>query len=185
MIETERLIIRKWRDADKAPFAALNADPRVMEFMPSALTRAQSDGLADRFAAAFDVDGVSFYALEERATGTFVGAAGLFHVANLPCAPSVEIGWRLRQESWGLGYASEAARACLAHGFGALGFPEIVAFTAIPNLRSRRVMERIGMVRDAAGDFDHPALPEGHPLRRHVLYRMARSSFVIPEGQPG
>jgi len=185
MIEAERLILRQWRDADKAPFAALNADPRVMEFMPSALTRAQSDGLADRFAAAYDVDGVSFYALEERATGAFVGAAGLFHVAKLPFAPTVEIGWRLGHASWGRGFASEAARACLAHGFGALGFPEIVAFTAVLNLRSRRVMDRIGMVRDVAGDFDHPALPEGNLLRPHVLYRLARSSFATAEGPSG
>lgn len=174
MLATERLILRPWQEADKLPFAALNADPAVMEFMPSRLTREQSDALIGRFADAFDADGVTFYALEERATGDLVGAAGLFHVRQLPFAPAVEIGWRLRRQSWGKGYATEAARAALAHGFGPLGFDEIVAFTAAPNLRSQRVMDRIGMVRDPDGDFDHPALPEGHALRRHVLFRLRR-----------
>mgnify|MGYP000088032746 CR=1 FL=1 len=174
MLETERLILRDWRNADRAPFAAMNADPAVMEFMPSRLTREQSDALVDRFSEMLEAKGMTFYALVERASGAFIGAAGLFPVGQLPFAPAVEIGWRLRAESWGKGYASEAARACLAQGFGPLGLDQIVAYTAAPNLRSQRVMERIGMSRDAAGDFDHPALPEGSALRPHVLYRMQR-----------
>jgi ribosomal-protein-alanine N-acetyltransferase len=175
MIETERLILRPWRDADRAPFAAMNADPRVMEFMPTRLTREQSDRQVDRFIEMLASTGMTFYAVEERASGAFIGAEGLFPVGQLPFAPAVEIGWRLRPEAWGKGYASEAARAVLAHGFGPLGLDEIVAYTAALNIRSQRVMERIGMVRDAAADFDHPALPEDSALRPHVLYRIRRA----------
>ena len=178
MIETGRLILRQWREADKAPFAALNADPAVMEFMPSRLTPKQSDAMIERFGAMLEMKGMTFYALEERASGQFLGAAGLFPVTQLPFAPAVEIGWRLRRQSWGQGYASEAARAALAEGFGPLGLDEIVAYTAAPNVRSQRVMERIGVRRDADGDFDHPALPEDSPLRTHVLYRLGRSRWA-------
>jgi RimJ/RimL family protein N-acetyltransferase len=177
MLATERLILRQWRDADRAPFAAMNADPAVMEFMPSRLTREQSDAMVDRFAEMLEAKGMTFYAVEESGSGAFIGAAGLFPVGQLPFAPAVEIGWRLRAESWGKGYASEAARACLARGFGPMGLEEIVAYTAAPNLRSQRVMERIGMSRDTAGDFDHPALPEGSALRPHVLYRLGRDDW--------
>ncbi|MBN9021221.1 MAG: GNAT family N-acetyltransferase [Rhizobiales bacterium] len=182
MIETERLILRQWRDSDRAPFAALNADPAVMEFMPGRLTREQSDGMIEHFRTMLETKGMTFYALEERETGALIGAAGLFPVTKLPFAPAVEIGWRLRAQSWGRGYASEAARAALAEGFGRLGLDEIVAYTAALNVRSQRVMERIGMTRDAAGDFDHPALPEGSPLRRHVLYRLPRQRWADPVG---
>ena len=178
MIETERLILRPWREADKAPFATMNADPTVMEFMPSRLTREQSDDMVARFGAMLETRGLTFYALEERASGDFIGAAGLFPVTQLPFAPAIEIGWRLRPPSWGQGYASEAARAALAQGFGALGLDEIVAYTAALNVRSQRVMERIGMVRDMGGDFDHPALPEGNALRPHVLYRLTRDRWT-------
>jgi ribosomal-protein-alanine N-acetyltransferase len=177
VIETERLILRQWRDADKAPFAALNADPAVMQFMPSALTREQSDALVDRFSAMLEAEGMTFYAVEERSSGDFVGAVGLFPVGHLPFAPAVEIGWRLGVDSWGKGYASEAARAALAQAFDSLGLDEIVAYTAAPNLRSQRVMERIGMTRDVAGDFEHPALPEGSALRPHRLYRLRRDEW--------
>ncbi len=184
MIETGRLILRQWREADKAPFAALNADPAVMEFMPARLTREQSDAMIGRFTTMLEIKGMTFYALEEVASGELIGAAGLFPVGQLPFAPAVEIGWRLRRQSWGGGYASEAARAALAEGFGPLGLEEIVAYTAAPNLRSQRVMERIGMIRDADGDFDHPALPEGSPLRRHVLYRLSRHRWAAERRDP-
>jgi RimJ/RimL family protein N-acetyltransferase len=177
MLATERLFLRQWCEADRAPFAAMNADPAVMEFMPSRLTREQSDALVDRFSAMLEAEGMTFYAVQERVSGDFVGAVGLFPVGQLPFAPAVEIGWRLGVESWGKGYASEAARAALAHGFDSLGLDEIVAYTAAPNLRSQRVMERIGMIRDVAGDFDHPALPEGSVLRPHVLYRLRRDDW--------
>jgi ribosomal-protein-alanine N-acetyltransferase len=177
MLATERLFLRQWREADRAPFAAMNADPAVMEFMPSRLTREQSDALVDRFSAMLEAEGMTFYAVQERVSGDFVGAVGLFPVGQLPFAPAVEIGWRLGVESWGKGYASEAARAALAHGFDSLGLDEIVAYTAARNLRSQRVMERIGMTRDVAGDFDHPALPEGSVLRPHVLYRLRRDDW--------
>ncbi len=133
--------------------------------------------MVDRFSAMLEAEGMSFYAVEERASGEFVGAVGLFPVGQLPFAPAMEIGWRLRPESWGTGYASEAARASLAHGFGSLGLDEIVAYTTARNVRSQRVTERIGMIRDAAGDFDHPAFPEGSPLRPHVLYRLQRGDW--------
>jgi RimJ/RimL family protein N-acetyltransferase len=178
MLATERLILRQWREADRAPFATMNADPAVMEFMPSRLTREQSDAMVDRFSAMLEAEDLSFYAVEERVSGDFVGAVGLFPVGQLPFAPAVEIGWRLRAESWGTGYASEAARAALAHGFGPLKLDEIVAYTAAINLRSQRVMERIGMTRDVTGDFAHPSLPEGSALRPHVLYRLRRGDWL-------
>ncbi|MEV0969915.1 GNAT family N-acetyltransferase [Microtetraspora glauca] len=171
MIETERLVLRRWQEKDREPFAALNADPEVMEYFPATLTRERSDALADRVAAEFDDCGFGLWAVE--LSGTFIGFTGLsvprFTAHFTPC---VEIGWRLARSAWGHGYATEAARAALRHGFGELGLKEIVSFTAKQNMRSQRVMERIGMTRDPEGDFDHPALAEDSPLRRHVLYRV-------------
>lgn len=165
-------MLRRWRDDDRAPFAALNADPRVVEFLPGPLSRAQSDALAERIAAHFVEHGFGLWAVEAPGEIPFAGFVGLsvpaFDAAFTPC---VEVGWRLASSCWGRGYASEAARAALACGFERLGLAEIVSFTVPANLRSRRVMERLGMSRDPADDFDHPALPDGHPLRRHVLYR--------------
>ncbi|MCC5575346.1 GNAT family N-acetyltransferase [Microtetraspora sp. AC03309] len=171
MIETERLVLRRWQEKDREPFAALNADPEVMEYFPATLTRERSDALADRVAAEFDDCGFGLWAVE--LSGTFIGFTGLsvprFIAHFTPC---VEIGWRLARSAWGHGYATEAARAALRHGFGELGLKEIVSFTAKQNMRSQRVMERIGMTRDPEGDFDHPTLDEDSPLRRHVLYRV-------------
>lgn len=175
LIETPRLLIRRWREADRAPFAALNADPRVMRHFPQALTPEESDAMIGRMEAHQEKRGFSFWAAEERASGDFVGAVGLlmpgFQAHFTPC---VEIGWRLAARHWGKGYASEGAAACLEHGFGALGLAEIVSFTVPANEPSWKVMRRIGMTRNEADDFDHPALPEGHPLRRHLLYRKKR-----------
>jgi RimJ/RimL family protein N-acetyltransferase len=172
MIETERLVLRRWRHADKEPFAALNADPAVMEHFPAVLTRAESDALADRIDGGIADRGFGLWAVE--AGGTFIGFTGLsvprFTAAFTPC---VEVGWRLARHAWGYGYATEAATAALDHGFARLGLTEIVSFTAVPNLRSRAVMRRLGMSHDPAEDFDHPAVPEGSPLRRHGLYRIA------------
>lgn len=174
-LTTERLILRPWRQSDLAPFAAMNADPRVMEFFPAPLTRAESDAMVARAQAHFDAHGFGLWAAEERDGAPFIGFVGLarprFEAHFTPC---VEIGWRLAVEHWGKGYATEGGSAALRFGFEAAGLDEIVSFTSVGNARSRAVMARLGMVRDPEDDFDHPALPEGHKLRRHVLYRLAR-----------
>lgn len=172
-LQTDRLLLRRWRPQDRAPFAAMNADPAVMEHFPAPLTRAESDALVDRLEAGFDVGPYGLWALERRADGAFLGFTGLLDVSfDAPFTPAVEVGWRLPAFAWGHGYASEAARASLAYGFDVLGLPEIVSFTAKRNTRSIAVMERIGMTRDPTGDFDHPRIAAGHPLRPHVLYRV-------------
>jgi RimJ/RimL family protein N-acetyltransferase len=169
------VLLRGWREEDLAPFAALNADAAVMEFMPKRLTRAESDAFADRIGAHFRDHGFGLWALEVPGVASFIGFTGLavprFEAHFTPC---VEVGWRIAREYWGRGYAPEAAREALRYGFEVAGLAEIVSFTSASNLRSRRVMEKIGMTRDAADDFDHPSLPGGHPLRRHVLYRIHR-----------
>ncbi len=173
-IETERLLLRHWRDSDREPWAAMNADPHVREFFPGLLTREQSDASQDSLNAHITRHGFGFWALEERATGAFIGFTGLLHTA-FPArfTPCVEIGWRLAHPAWGKGYATEAARASLDYGFGKLGLASIVSFAVKANMRSRRVMERIGMRRDPDGDFDHPNIPAGNSLRRHVLDRIS------------
>lgn len=169
-LRTERLVLRHWRDEDRAPFAALNADPEVRRWFPSVLTAEESDAEADRHAAGLEARGWGLWAVEVVGGDPFVGFVGL---SPPPFMDAVEIGWRLARDAWGRGYASEGARAALAHAFGPLGLDEIVSFTAVGNERSRRVMEGLGMTHDPADDFDHPNVPEGHPLRRHVLYRLA------------
>ena len=174
-LETERLILRRWRGTDLDAFAALNANSRVMEFFPAPLTRDQTAAGIARMEAKFDKHGFSFWALEEKATGDLAGFTGLNRPdLEAPFMPAVEIGWRLAHRFWGQGYASEAARAALAFGFGALQLDEIVAFTARGNLRSQAVMRRLGMSYDPADDFEYAAAPPGHPLRPHVLYRLRR-----------
>ena len=173
--ETPRLRLRQWRESDLAPFAALAADPEVMAFLLPLPTRADSDALAERLKARIDENGWGFWAVEHKDSGEFAGFTGLnVPLAALPFSPCVEIGWRFGRKWWRQGFASEAARGALQIGFERLGFDEIVAFTAVGNLRSAAVMERIGMHEDVAGAFDHPALPEGHALRRHRLYRIGR-----------
>jgi RimJ/RimL family protein N-acetyltransferase len=174
-LKTDRLLLRRWVPADREPFAALNADPRVAEHLPASLSRQESDALAARIEAHFEEHGFGLWAVEVRGVAPFAGFTGLSNPAfQSHFTPCVEIGWRLAAPYWGNGYASEAARAALAFGFDRLGLGEIVSFTVPGNSRSRRVMQRIGMRHDPKDDFDHPALPEGHPLRRHVLYRIAR-----------
>lgn len=170
---TGRLLMRRWRDGDREPFAAMNADPEVMEHFPARLTREQSDALIASFEARFEEDGFGFWALETLDAGRFLGFTGLSAVRfPAPFAPAVEIGWRLARPAWGKGYATEAARRALRFAFEERGLDEVVAFTAVANARSRAVMERIGMTRDPADDFDHPLVEDGHRLRRHVLYRI-------------
>lgn len=171
-LETDRLLLRGWRDNDLAPFAAMNADDKVMAFYPATCNRAQSDGLAGRLRQAVDENGFGLYAVEEKSTERFIGYVGL-SMAEFPApfTPAMEIGWRLALPSWGHGYATEAGRACLAYGFSELGLDEVVSFTTRGNRRSIAVMERIGMKRNPGDDFEHPGLPAGHPQRPHVLYR--------------
>lgn len=180
MIETERLVLRAWREEDRAPFAALNADPEVTEFLPRPITREASDALVDRIEGHFAEHGFGLWAIEVRATGEFVGFTGLdWKTFPAHFTPAVEVGWRLSRPAWGHGYATEAARAALDHGFGPAGLDEIVSMTTVANTRSRRVMERLGLTRDPADDFDHPNLPAGHPLRPHVLYRTSRRDRAV------
>lgn len=175
---TERLILRGWTDADRGPFAAMNADPEVMEHFPARLTREESDALADRFQTGLLERAFGLWALEVRGTGEFVGFTGLSVPAfTAHFTPAVEIGWRLARPAWGRGYASEAAREALRFGFEDAGLDEIVSFTAYPNERSRAVMRRLGMTHDPADDFQHPNLAEGHRLRHHVLYRLPKSDW--------
>jgi RimJ/RimL family protein N-acetyltransferase len=171
MLQTARLILRRWQPADRPTFARLNADPRVMEFYPNVLTRAESDAGADRIERHFAEHGFGLWAVELPEVAPFIGFVGLqvprFSAHFTPC---VEIGWRLDPEFWGRGYATEGASAALAFGFEFLKLDEIVAMTVPANRRSRAVMERLGMTRDPADDFDNP-LVEG-ALKRHVLYRI-------------
>jgi RimJ/RimL family protein N-acetyltransferase len=173
ILRTERLLLREWRPEDREPFAALNADPRVMEFMPAALPRAQSDALARRSEAHFAARGYGPWAVEVPGVAPFIGFVGLVVPAfDAHFTPCVEIGWRLAAEHWGHGYATEAARASAAHAFDVVGLEALVSFTTPQNVRSQAVMRRIGMTHDEADDFDHPRLPPGHRLRRHLLYRL-------------
>lgn len=174
-IRTERLLLRQWRASDREPFAALNADPRVMEHFPSVLTRAQSDAMAARIEDGLTARGWGLWAVEVVGVAPFVGFIGLATPRfDAPFTPATEVGWRLAAEHWGRGYATEGARAALRHAFEVLGLEEVVSFTVPANVRSRRVMERIGMTRDEADDFDHPGMAADSPLRRHVLYRSRR-----------
>jgi ribosomal-protein-alanine N-acetyltransferase len=174
-IRTERLLLRRWRDSDRVPFQQMNADSRVMEFFPEPLTPEASDTLFDRIQAHFNRHSFGPFAIEQLETGQFLGFVGLFIPEfDAHFTPAVEIGWRLAFGGWGKGLATEGARAALDYGFNTLGLEQIVSFTVPANVRSRRVMEKIGMTHDSHDDFDHPKLPEGHPLRRHVLYRISR-----------
>lgn len=174
-LRTERLVLRRWRDEDRDPFAALNADPVVMEHYPATLSRAESDAFVDRVEAHLDEAGWGLWAVEVAESGDFAGYVGLWPASfEAHFTPAVEVGWRLARAHWGRGYATEAARAAVADGFARVGLEEIVSFTAVVNERSQAVMRRLGMTRDPGEDFDHPGLPEGHRLRRHVLYRLPR-----------
>jgi RimJ/RimL family protein N-acetyltransferase len=172
-MRTERLVLRRWRDTDREPFAAMNADPEVMEHYVAPLTPEETNRAVDRIEARFDEHGWGLWAVELVGTGSFIGYTGLDPApTSVPFAPAVEVGWRLAKGHWGHGYATEAARAAVHHGFTTIGLDEIVSFTVPRNVRSQRVMQKLGMTRDPAEDFDHPNVPEGHPLRRHVLYRL-------------
>ena len=172
-LQTERLRLRGWVDADREPFAALNADPVVMEHFAAPLSRAESDAFVERTLATFAAQGWGLWAAERTDTGAFIGYVGLavprFEADFTPC---VEIGWRLARAHWGQGFAPEAAREVVRFAFEDLGLDELVSFTYVGNTNSRRVMEKIGMRFER--EFDHPSLPEGHRIRRHALYTLRR-----------
>jgi RimJ/RimL family protein N-acetyltransferase len=174
-LETSRLTLRRWQEDDRVAFAEMNADPVVMHYFEAPFTREQSDEAIDRYLAAFDRDGFSFFAATVRETGDFAGTIGLqimrFAVPNLP-QPAVEIGWRLTQAAQGKGFATEGARAIVDFAFNQLGLNEVVAITALPNRASRHVMDKLGMTHRPELDFDHPRVPAGHQYQRHTLYSL-------------
>lgn len=177
-IYTERLHLRRWKESDKEPFAALNADPVVMEFFPNTLSREESDAFVQRIEERFEKWGFGPWAVELKETGQFIGYVGLaIPQFEAPFMPAVEIGWRLAKEYWGKGYATEAANACLDVAFNQLGLKEIISFTVPANIPSRKVMERLGMTHNPADDFAHPRLPADHPLSKHVLYRITKKQY--------
>jgi ribosomal-protein-alanine N-acetyltransferase len=173
ILHTDRLLLRRWRESDREPFAAMNADPEVMRHFPAPLHREQSDDMVDRIEAGFDRHGYGLWALEVRETGAFIGFTGLQWVAyEAHFTPALEVGWRLARPAWGRGYATEAARAAVRFAFHEAGIAEVVSMTIPANVRSQAVMRRLGMTRDPSDDFDHPRAPEDWPYRRHVLYRL-------------
>ncbi|WP_399881189.1 GNAT family N-acetyltransferase [Streptomyces sp. BBFR51] len=181
-LRTDRLVLRDWRASDLDPWAAMNADPVVREYFPGVLTREQSEASVARFQADLDRRGWGWWAVEVAATGEFIGFTGLDPVEEGMPFSGVEAGWRLARTAWGHGYATEAARAAVAHAFEGLALAEVLAVTAAGNLRSRAVMSRLGMTYDPADDFDDPEIPEG-PLRRSVVYRLrAQGAGVRPPG---
>jgi 3-dehydroquinate dehydratase / shikimate dehydrogenase len=176
-LRTERLILRPWHSQDRAPFAALNADPRVMEWFPTALTTEESDAFADRIDERFHHQGWGLWAVEIPGAHPFIGFVGLNPADATLGYPGVEVGWRIAAEHWGHGYAPEGAVAALIFGFDRLKLDEIVSFTASGNVKSRRVMEKLGMVTRPEDDFAHPRVPADSPVSHHVLYRLSRSAF--------
>lgn len=175
MIETPRLILRGWREADLEPWAALNADPEVMRHFPSTHTRVESDAMAARNQDHIDQHGFGLWAVERKEDGVFLGFTGLMVLRdNNPLAPGVEAGWRLARHAWGKGFATEAARAAMDDGFSRMSLKQIVAFTARSNLPSQAVMGRLGMTRRPDLDFDHPMVLQGDPLRPHLVWSQDR-----------
>nr|WP_323745980.1 GNAT family N-acetyltransferase [Diaphorobacter caeni] len=188
-LRTERVRLRQWTKADFEPFAALNCDPQVMRHFPALLSREQSDAHASRMRALIEERGWGFWATDwlqqDGSAPQFIGFVGMHvPIAELPFSPCVEIGWRLARPFWGKGLASEAARLAMRAGFEALKLPEIVSFTSRENLRSRAVMQRLGMHSRPEDHFDHPAVPEGHPVRPHCLYRITREEWLAQAHQP-
>jgi RimJ/RimL family protein N-acetyltransferase len=178
-ILTDRLVLRTWEPVDREPFAAMNADPEVMEHFPSTLSRGESDDLVDGIMVGFRRDGFGLWALERREDGRFMGFTGLSVPGfDARFTPAVEVGWRLARWAWGNGYATEAATEALDFGFSRAGLDEVVSFTSFQNLRSQAVMQRLGMTRAPTDDFQHPKLPVGHRLRPHVLYRISQQQWT-------
>lgn len=174
-LRTKRLILRPWRTSDLAAFAAINADPEVMQFYSHLLQRKESDALAEKIQREFAERGYGYWAVEVPGVADFIGYIGLkYWDLDMAFAPCIDMGWRLDSTHWGKGYATEGARAVIQHGFETLGFSEIVAMATTENTRSIRLMERLGMTTDQVENFEHPNLPQGHPLSWHVLYRLSQ-----------
>lgn len=172
-IETDRLYLRQWAEKDKQEYARLNANPEVMEFFPSVLTAVQSHEQLERLSNDIRRRGYGFFALERKSDGAFLGFTGISHPGfEAPFTPCIEIGWRIDKPYWGNGYATEAAIASLAYAFEWIGVKEVVSSTSIHNQRSEKVMKKIGMKKE--NEFNHPLLPDGHSLQKHVLYKIAR-----------
>ncbi|HEY6470132.1 MAG TPA: GNAT family N-acetyltransferase [Candidatus Dormibacteraeota bacterium] len=180
-LRTDRLLLRPWRSEDRPLFAALNADPKVMDWFPATMTREESDALVDRIEQRFREFGWGLWAVEVPGVAPFIGFVGLNPAEATLGYPCVEIGWRLAAQYWGRGYAPEGAVAALRFGFDTLQLDEIVSFTSVANAKSRRVMIKIGMTRNAEDDFDHPRLAATSPLLRHVLYRIKAAEFSARE----
>ncbi len=176
MLETQRLLLRRWQQSDLTPFAQMNADVEVMKYFPATLSQSESEAMVERIENHHQVHGFGLWAVQESSTGAFIGFIGL-SVPQFEAhfTPTVEVGWRLARKFWGKGYATEGARKALSYGFEVLGLTEIVSFTAKSNLRSIAVMKRLNMTYQEADDFNHPGLPLGHALRRHVLYRLKKN----------
>jgi RimJ/RimL family protein N-acetyltransferase len=178
-LTTERLLLRRWKDSDLAPFAELNADPEVMQHIRDPISRAESDAFAARIEEHLETDGYGLWAVEVRETGTFVGFTGLaLQTFEAPFNPSIEVGWRLAREAWGHGYATEAARSALEFAFEVLDLDEVVSITTTSNVRSQAVMRRLGMTRDPADDFEQQHKPVGDPLRAAVLHRLSQQAWA-------
>ncbi len=178
VLRTPRLTMRPFLEQDREPFAQINADPEVMAHFLAPLSRGESDRFMDRITAGFAAHGFGLWAMVGGADGELIGFTGLVVPGFLaPFTPAVEIGWRLRRSAWGQGLATEAAQAALNFGFGRAGLEEVVSFTSLGNVRSQAVMRRLGMTHDPTDDFDHPLVPRGHPLARHVLFRISRERW--------
>ncbi|SFL92682.1 GNAT family N-acetyltransferase [Variovorax sp. OV329] len=183
-LKTTRLLLRDWRPEDEAPYAALNADPEVMRYLLGPIDREKSDAQIGSFREHFEREGFGRWAVEVPGVAPFIGTVGITRMPySTPFTPAVEVSWRLARAHWRQGLACEAAQAALAFGFEQAGLAEIVSITVPANLRSQAVMQRLGMTRDVAGDFDHPNVPVGHALQRHVLYRMSKQAWR--ERSPG
>lgn len=177
-IKTKRLILRPWKKEDLEPLSRLNIDPRTMEFLFAPLTREESSARLEIYTRHIEDYGWGLWAVSAPGVSDFIGWIGLWPIGfDSHFTPAIEVGWRLLPEFWGQGYATEGAEASLQYGFDTLKLDEIVSITVPANLRSKRVMEKLGMHTDPKDDFDHPKLPEGHPLKRHVLYRLKRSEW--------
>ncbi len=178
VLRTQRLLLRPWRPDDLAPFAALNADPEVMRHFPSVFSQEASDAAAERIIGQFDEQGWGLWVAEVPGVAPFIGFVGLAMATfPAPFTPALEVGWRLASEHWGRGYAPEGARAALDFAFAELGVDEVVSFTAVANANSRRVMEKLGLTHDPSENFDHPNVDVDSPVRRHVLYRVVKTSY--------
>jgi len=180
VLHTDRLILRPWRESDLEPFAQINADPRVMEFYPQVLTRQESDALAEKFQREFAERGYGFWVVEVPGFADFIGYVGLnYWNLEMAFSPCIDVGWRLGSQYWGCGFATEAAKAALRFGFEVRKFEEIVSMATVGNVRSHRVMERLGMKSNPMDQFEHPKLPKGHPLSLRTLYRLKREEWHL------